>query len=97
MSEQPLELPDLHQADLDDATVAALFRDLAACAQILEVQVKGGATARSSARPDLDTARDLLLGGQVRAIQVRYAYQGAQWLDTLMRTPGGVRVVRMQA
>lgn len=92
-----IELPDLHQADLDDATVAALFRDLAACTNILEVQVKGGATARSAAKPDLDTARDLLMGGHVRAIQVRYAYQDAQWLDTLMRTPSGVRVVRMQA
>lgn len=92
-------LPDLHQGLLDDATVDQLFRDLASFARILEIipkfadrrPVEDGASVLS-----LEEARSLLQSGAVRGVQVRYQHEGAQWWDTLMRTPQGVRLVRIR-
>ena len=40
---------------------------------------------------------DLLLGGGVRALQLRYRHAGTTWWDTLMPTPhGSCRIVRIQ-
>lgn len=86
-------MPQLQQADLDPATLDALFADLAQCAQIDEVLVKGAADGRAGRLAGLEQARAALAAG-ARAVQIRYRWQGATWLDTLMRTPQGVRIVR---
>jgi hypothetical protein len=44
----------------------------------------------------LEQARQLLLEGRARGIQIRYHYDGADWWDTLMRTPQGIRLVRIR-
>jgi hypothetical protein len=80
---------------LDRATLDALERDLVACAHVLDVLVKGAPTLRADPEPvSLAEAFAALRGGHVRAVQVRYAYDGAEWRDTLVATPGGVRLVR---
>lgn len=90
-------LPELHDAVLDRATLHQLALDLESCARVLDVRTKGGRTARADAAPvDLREALAALESGGVFAVQVRYLYEGAEWRDTLMRAPAGVRLVRMQ-
>lgn len=92
------QLAELVQADLDAATLDALERDLAALTTVLDVQVKGAAaTYAAGTGTALAEALAALRAGAVRGVQLRYAYQQEVWWDTLLRTPAGVRLVRMRA
>jgi hypothetical protein len=92
------ELPPLHQAVLDAATLAAYFADLAQCAEALQVHARltGAERGAPPVPMSLGEACDALRGGTAKALQVRYRYQGAVWFDTLLGSPEGVRIVRMQ-
>lgn len=85
--------PRLQQGALDPATLDALFADLAQCTQIDEVQIKGAADGRAVRLAGLDAARAALATG-ARGVQIRYRWDGSAWLDTILRTPAGVRLVR---
>jgi len=94
----PIELPELREADLDEAGLRALFRDLAAAATIDEIRCKQAREHHAdSATISAETALDWLLEGRVRGVQVRYRYQGEAWCDTVLATADGHRVVRMAA
>jgi len=84
--------PQLTTADLDPATLAALFADLTALAEIDQVLVKGS-TMGYAGGSGLEAARQALAGG-ARGMQIRYRWEGTSWLDTIMRTPAGFRIVR---
>lgn len=94
-----LALPALQQAELDDATVAQLFSDVAQFAGILAVIPR--AATRTLAPPPamgLDEARAALLAGTIRGVQLRYRYDGREWTDTLLSAgPGRTRLVRISA
>lgn len=91
-------LPELTEGLLDPATLERLFADLEACAEVLEVLTKLGPQERvtGSVRPSLAEAHDLLRAGGVRGVQIRYRYQGQEWLDTLLVRPAGTLLVRIQ-
>ena len=90
-------LPDLQEAVLDDAVLSQLVADLETHATVLDVFLKGGATERTDARAvPLRDAVDALRARSVRAVQVRYRYDGDEWRDTLMGGPAGIRLVRMK-
>lgn len=89
-----IELPDLQDQVLDEPTVAALFGDLE-LVEMLEVRVKAAPGARAVAGT-LEDARRAWEEGALRGLQVRYRWEGAVWFDTLLRTPGGTRLVRMR-
>lgn len=94
----PVPLPDVYQAELDGALFEALMDDLAEHAEVFAVFVKSGAEERADEpRVALDQARLLLLLGKVRGIQIHYRHDGVTWIDTLMRGPASIRVVRMKA
>jgi hypothetical protein len=88
-------LPDLQVALLDPETLAALERDLGALPD-LDVRTKGGPRSRTDDAPtSLSAAFGALRDGRVRAVQVRYRFDGVAWCDTL--TGGdGIRLVRTQ-
>ena len=89
-------MPELTQGVLDEATLEALLDDLTGLTEILEVQIKGGEFSRARrVDEDLRQAVAALRGGQLRGVQVRYLWEGQQWLDTLLRNLEGVRLVRM--
>lgn len=91
------DLPELFQAELDAAELAALFDDLAALAEIIEVRAKDGARAHAREQTlDLHEARDLVERRAVRGVQIRYRHAGELWMDTLMPGPTKVRLVRMK-
>jgi len=90
-------MPDLCESLIDDATVAQLMHDIQACAEVLEVIPKYGAQRYvGETKVSLEEAARLIKQRAVRAVQVRYRYDDAEWWDTLAVTPDGVRVVRIR-
>ena len=90
-------MPEMCDATLSAEDVANLFNDLAACTKILAVQEKGAEHSYAAPGPaQLESARNRMLGGDVRGLQIRYVYQSREWTDTLMRLPDGIRLVRCQ-
>lgn len=97
MSDAKLELPPVHTALLDGDTLAALLGDLALTARVLDVRVKAHPTSHASTDSwSLEAACLALAEGRVRGVQVRYALGSEVWRDTLMLTPEGTRLVRIQ-
>ncbi|MCZ7680342.1 MAG: hypothetical protein M5U28_16860 [Sandaracinaceae bacterium] len=95
MSEERVDFPDVHQAELDEPTLARLFEDLAAHAEVLEVRAKSASRAMADGGSiTLEDARALLASRSVRGVQVRYRHGGELWMDTLMAGPTRVRLVR---
>ena len=94
---EEIPLAELHQGHLDPVGVESLFRDLEACTRILDVQIKGHAARHAKATPTLELARNGLLMGRIRGVQIRYVYQDQEWWDTLIAQPPGARLVRMKA
>lgn len=94
----PQALPELNMAVLDDAQVGQLFQDLEACAQIFQIVPKYAARGQvaESANLTLAEARDLLASHALRALQIRYLHDDAEWWDTLMLVGGQVRLVRIR-
>ncbi|WP_441285759.1 hypothetical protein ACSRUE_24855 [Sorangium sp. KYC3313] len=98
-----IRLPPLQEAVLDEATLDQLFFDLAEAAELVSVSLKGGATARAGDLPragsggdGLALARRALGDGTALGVQIRYRFAGSEWWDTLLRTPSGVRLVRVR-
>lgn len=96
MTDDELVLPELQDALLDLATIRQLFFDVSHASTLLEVRVKRGpVTHADEGPPGPDEARALLESGEALAVQLRYLHRGTEWLDTVMRTPSGYRLVRM--
>lgn len=96
-SSEPLRLPPLQQTVLDIATTDALFRDLAACTTIHAVIPKYARNAHTGLDSlTLEQARTRLAAGLLLGVQIRYAYDGHTWCDTLLRRPNGLTLVRIR-
>jgi len=89
-----IALSQLHEATLDEDTIDALFADLATRTEVDQVLVKGGSMANAGTAPSLSDARSALVSGAALGVQIRYRWQERWWIDTLMRTPVGIRIVR---
>ena len=88
---------DLTAAPLDEPTLARLFDDLAAHAEVLEVVAKAAAGAHADAAAlSLEEGRRLMLARAARGVQIQYRWDGALWRDTILCAPGGWRIVRMR-
>ena len=95
--ELPPDLPAINEAVLDTATLNQLFEDVSQCTHLIEVIVKHGPRSQTpDANHSLDDAKRMLEDGSAMGIQLRYSFEGAQWWDTLIRTPAGVRIVRIR-
>jgi hypothetical protein len=92
-----LKLPPLQQTELDPATLARLFSDLAQCTQVLAVVPRREArTLAPEQTISLDAAASALNAGTVRGIKIRYLYENREWTDTLLPVaPGCTRLVRI--
>jgi len=96
MTEPDEPLPELRDATLDEQGLEELLRELGTLTEVREVRVKGNATTHGvSVEPSLAGAHAALAHGA--AVQIRYAYRGAIWCDTLMPAAGRVRVVRSRS
>lgn len=91
------ELPRLFSAVLDEPTLARLFEELGA-AEVLEVTLRQPGALRSSPeRVTLAEARRALASGAAAGAQIRYRHAASQWVDTLLATPEGTKLVRIAA
>lgn len=98
MESSDLPLAELTQAVLDHATLEALVRDLGSQTQILSLTTKQGEQRRAqSAGDSLVEAVEALKQGKLRGVQVHYLWRGQEWLDTLLRGPEGIKIVRTLA
>ncbi len=96
-SSEPLRLPPLQQTVLDVATTEALFRDLAACTRVQAVLPKYARNQHTGPESlTLEQARVRLAAGLLLGVQIRYAYDGDTWCDTLLRRPAGLTLVRIR-
>lgn len=94
---EPIDLPPIHDLVLDDATVAQLFFDLGAAAELLGISVKpvGGRRAAAADALTLTDAHHALISHAVAAVQLRYRFAGEEWWDTLLPAPAGTRLIRI--
>jgi len=92
------DLPELQDATIDAAVVIALFDDIDQCAELREILVKGAPQALSGQETPhtLESARDALLQGEIRAVQLRYTYENTPWCDTITVLPRGFHLIRME-
>jgi len=94
-TEQPL--PDLQDAILDQDTFERLIADLTTMTSELSVRLKRGAETLTGTEPaSLEAALQALGKGEVLGVQLRYRYGPDWWCDTLLRTGGGLRLVRIR-
>jgi hypothetical protein len=91
------DLPELHQGALDLPTLRQLLDDLALCAEIVEVRSKGGPIDHADPEGTFEDARRAFERRAVRGMQVRYRWEGDEWIDTLLWASEGPRLVRMRA
>lgn len=88
-------VPPMWQAGLDAAALEQLFADLIASAEVLSVQGKVGAGRYASDEPLTPaSARERLARGEITGVQLRYRYDGQEWVDTLLRVADAFRLVR---
>lgn len=92
------DLPELQDATIDAAVVIALFDDIEQCAELREILVKGAARSLSGQEQPytLAEARDALLQGEIRAVQLRYTFENTPWCDTITVLPKGFHLIRME-
>ena len=92
----PGELADVREALLDDEQLRTLFSDIATYADVLEVAVKASPRAHPDPGSRLPELYLKLVQRRVFGAQMRYEFQGKVWLDTLIATPEGLRLVRVE-
>lgn len=91
-----LPLSDLREAVLDDEELRALLSDIATYGEVRELSVQASPRARSEKVARLPELYLKLVQRRVYGAQVRYEINGAAWLDTLIATPQGLRLVRVE-
>ena len=98
LTKSSLELPELAESVLDADQIAALFRDVEALTEIMEIIPKHGPRdyVDDTTELTLTSALDGLLDGTFRGVQIRYRYDGGWWWDTIINVPGGYRIVRIR-
>ncbi|MFP4600232.1 MAG: hypothetical protein ACLFVJ_18400 [Persicimonas sp.] len=97
MNDSPdIDLPDLNHGFIDEATLEQYFADLEH-AEVFGVVVKG-APERYAGDENLEfsTGKKLFEDRQVLGLQIRYLWEDKEWWDTLLRTPEGTKLVRIQ-
>ena len=90
-------IPEMVQAILSHQDVLALVADLQAFARVTGTLCK--AAPQQQTPPEnvpLEAAVNQLFAQTVVAVQIRYAYDGQEWTDTLLNSSTGVRLVRCQ-
>lgn len=97
MSEPEVPLPELSEGWLDPESLGQLVLDIEGLTQVLEVIVKGAPERfASDQRVALRQAFAMISTRTIQGMQVRYRWEGETYMDTLLWTPQGLKVVRMK-
>lgn len=90
--------PSLNEAHLDWDELDCVLADLDDFSEVHSIIGKEAGdenTPRDKRIATVVQARDLLVSGQVVALQIRYTFADATWFDTFLRETTGARLVRM--
>jgi hypothetical protein len=90
------ELADVREAMLDDEQLRALLSDIATYGEVRELTVKSAPRSRPDPVSRLPELYLKLVQRRVFGAQIRYLLEGQVWLDTLIATPEGLRLVRVE-
>lgn len=90
------ELPQLEESLLNEQQLRALLSDVATYGRVLEATVKANARSQPAAAARLPELYLNLVERRVFGAQLRYEYKRSVWLDTLIPTKDGVRLVRIE-
>ncbi len=93
------QLPPLREAELDGEQLVQLFEDLREFAHRISVHYRGLSSGVDQGLVDAATqliaVRTELFSGRLSRVQIRYAWDGAWWIDTLESRDGRFRLVRI--
>lgn len=89
------ELPVFQEGELDWEALDCLLADLDDFAELVLLRAKDPSGAHRQPR-DIVAARDGLVSGELAALQLVYHFADDTWSDTLVRTGGGARLLRLQ-
>jgi len=95
----PIDFPEMTEAFFDESGLAAFGEELSAKAQDLQIFIKGAPCLMADAEGTLGVSSAIsgLCAGGFQAVQMRYAFEGVRWMDTLMRTgDGSFRLIRIR-
>ena len=91
---EEIDLPPVSEAFLTSTDVAAVFADIAKFGA--GIQLMRNRTANNQpASNDLSAAHQSLADGTAVRVQVRYQWQGRQWIDTFENRGERIRLVRI--
>jgi len=92
------ELPEIHEALLDDATLRTLLSDIEQFGTSVSISVRRPTgTTQEEAYRNPRAVEPILLGTTPAAVQIRYSHDGKAWCDSLRPTPTGVRLIRIES
>lgn len=90
-------LPPIYGAVLTPARLADLLADIEEHATWTEVRLREGLAGSSTIGSiRLEELAAWLAGTAESSAQVRYDLEGRQWCDSILRTRGGFRLVRVE-
>ena len=95
------ELPPMRESLLAEEQVRQLFSDIESLASAV-LLMQRLPNAQRATTPGLSTTEQLraaettLLSGSIPRVQIRYHWEAVNWIDTLERREGGIRLVRIQ-
>jgi hypothetical protein len=92
--EPELRLPDLQDAVLGVSQMRVYLEELDSLGCPVKVRVKSAFQQRPRTLSLGDIGR-ALERGEIHSAQLRYRFEGTAWVDTLMRTARGIRLVRL--
>lgn len=92
--QEPIPLADLQDADLTLGQVAIYLAELLSTRVPVHILVKSFAEERPNPGLPLKDLLAAISSGEVRSAQLRYRYQNSGWIDTLIASSRGVRLVR---
>jgi hypothetical protein len=94
------QLPPMREAVLRAEDVRQLFTDIESLATDVLLMQRTSRTANATASrvhtsESLNAAKNALLSGGIRRVQLRYRWENTSWIDTLETQPVGFRLVRI--
>jgi len=96
MTDDQKALPDLQDATLSHDALLLYLDELIQAQVAVQVNIKGAARVRPTQLVGLPQLKEAVEKKEIHAAQLRYRYQGINWIDTVTLHEQGARLVRMQ-